>query len=585
MTAPRMCEICGRKPEAYIKRRWCYDCKPGAKGRPLPCKKCGTSGDYWTQRLCRRCHRYGPYIDSCPDCLAWGTTRIRNWVCAACTGWRHDHPQRGTCICCRRELNLNEHQACRLCWSQTIAQAQAGEPRDVLAANRFGQQLWLANMASPKNGYRPHPRRDFRRRRHQINDAPVRDDREAYSRSVSAVADPGQLSLFARDRVVDAVQRLGFDDPPNLRFAILLDDHVQDRAECYGWSERQTRNVRITLRAVQARYRLRSAPIQASEVLSMVEQGLDVRLALVVLEDHGLLDDDRVATVPAWFARKTADLPAPMRQEMQTWFDILHDGSTTPPRSRPRTIGTIKIRAQWAVPTLHRWAEEGHESLREITRDDVLAVLPPRGTPRAKLGSALRSIFTTLKRHGLLFTNPTARIQTGQLERTVPMPLDPALIRAAFDSEDPATAAITALIGVHGLRPVEACTLLLTDVRDHRIHLADRVIYLADAAKIRLDTYLAERYRRWPASINPHFLVHSRSAATLEEVRVPWLTDKLGMRASDLRRDRILAEVEAGGDQRRLCDFFGFTMDTAQYYAATLNHPDLDTFTTVPSGS
>ena len=68
-------------------------------------------------------------------------------------------------------------------------------------------------------------------------------------------------------------------------------------------------------------------------------------------------------------------------------------------------------------------------------------------------------------------------------------------------------------------------------------------------------------------------------------MRVPWLSDKLAMSAHALRRDRILAEVHAGGDERRICDFFGVCITTAEHYTATMNHPDLDDFTTEPTGS
>ena len=50
------------------------------------------------------------------------------------------------------------------------------------------------------------------------------------------------------------------------------------------------------------------------------------------------------------------------------------------------------------MPTLRAWAASGHRSLREITRADILAVLPFEATARFKLGAALRSIFSTLKR-------------------------------------------------------------------------------------------------------------------------------------------------------------------------------------------
>jgi len=47
-------------------------------------------------------------------------------------------------------------------------------------------------------------------------------------------------------------------------------------------------------------------------------------------------------------------------------------------RSEPRSPGTIKTNLNWALPTLRAWAEDGHQSLREITRDDVLVAMPAR---------------------------------------------------------------------------------------------------------------------------------------------------------------------------------------------------------------
>ena len=585
-----MCQGCGLKPQAYHGRRFCYDCKPGTNGRPLPCRRCGATDDYWSERLCRRCHQFAPQLpDSCRDCMAWGATRTLKWLCAACTGWRHRNPNTAECISCHRELSLNEHKACRLCWLQTFYfQAQAGLLRDVLAANRWGQQLWFANMVGYRNGYIPHRQRSYQRTRDQIHRGtrPTADPDDAVApASPRRPRDPNQLDLFAYDRVEATARQFGFGEPPSIRFAGFVDQIILDQAERHGWSEQQARITRITLRVLQARHRLTAGPFKASDLTELTSLGLNIRLALEVLTDNDLLLDDRVPQLHSWFARQIEPLPSPMVDELRTWFDVLHHGSTTPPRSWPRHDGTIKTRTLWVMPTLRAWAEDGHRSLREISRDDILAVLPADGTPRVKLGSALRSIFTTLKRHRVLFANPMARMRVGNLERRIPMPIDTARIRDAFDSPDQATAAITTLIGIHGLRPSEACALMLVDVRDHRIMLPGRTILLAPATKARLDAYLAYRRQRWPGSINPHFLIHSRSATTLEHVKVPWLTQKLGMSANALRRDRILAEVHAGGDPRQICDFFGVTIDTAEHYARTINHPDLDDFTADPASS
>jgi predicted nuclease with RNAse H fold len=64
----------------------------------------------------------------------------------------------------------------------------------------------------------------------------------------------------------------------------------------------------------------------------------------------------------------------------------------------------------------------------------------------------LRSIFRTLKAHKVVFTNPTARVDIGAVERRQPMPLDIEVIRSAIEADDPARAALAALLAFHGLR-------------------------------------------------------------------------------------------------------------------------------------
>ena len=566
MTAARWCEQCGRKPQAYAGRRYCYDCKPGHKGRPLPCRRCGSTDDYWSSGLCRRCHTFAPQLaDACRDCLAWGVYRLHGWVCGGCIGWRSLHPQRGICISCGRKQPLNKRRACRLCWQQTVAQAERGEPRDVLTANRHGQQLMFANMSSSKPGSRPHSRHDYRRTDHSTV--------TQWGRTPSAL--PGQLDLFAFRPIEDAALRYGFGDPPSSHFAVLLDRLTLDHANQHGWTRQQTASTRIALRVLQARQQVGAAPVKATHVISLTDLGLRPRNVLAVLQANGLLEEDRPASIETWFTQRTRGLPEPMTRELRTWFTILREGSGKPPRSRPRNSVTIKTRTLWTLPTLRTWAAEGHQSLREISRDDVLVVLPPDGTARATLGAALRSIFSTLKRHNVLFTNPMARLIIGNMERRIPMPLNRSALRDAFHSPDPTRAALTALIGFHGLRPREARYLRLTDLRDGRIWLPDRTILMAPAAQERLDTYLRHRGGTWPGTANPYLFINNLSATTTAPVWSNWPTHRLGISAQAMRQDRIVDEIQADGDLRRICDFFGVTMNTAEYYTITLNHREL----------
>ena len=167
------------------------------------------------------------------------------------------------------------------------------------------------------------------------------------------------------------------------------------------------------------------------------------------------------------------------------------------------------------------------------------------------------------------------------------MPLEPAVISSALHSPDPARAALTALIAFHGLRSGQLRGLQLTDVRDRRLHLRDRVVLLADAVTDRLDAYLHYRQQRWPNTTNPHLFINFRSAIRTSPVgnRWLWLTLDLPGGSQALREDRILNEAQAtGGDVRRLCDLFGISVAAATRYTNTVDHPDLNANTSNPHG-
>jgi len=565
---PQPCQGCGIKPQAYHGRRFCYDCKPGSKGRPRPCRRCGSTEDYWTERLCRRCHQYAPQRpEPCLDCLAWGARRTEKWLCQACLGWRQWYPGTGTCISCQRQLTVNPHGACRLCWRQTkhIQERLRGRrrgPLDILDANRYGQQLFFANMGSSKNGYRPRT----------PPPAPPIDDTPRIRPSRART----QLDLFVHDRITKAWYRHGVAHPRDPRLAQRLDDAAIDHAARHGWTTLKTHHVRVGVRILVANRTHDNLPINVSDAEALVAPDLPLRPVLAVLDEAGVLHEDRPATIETYFERRVRSLPDPMANEMRVWFDVLHRGSATAPRSRPRNPITIKNRLLWSLPTLMLWAAAERESLREISRDDVLAVLPAGGTPRAKLGDGLRSIFTTLKRRKVIFTNPMARIKVGNHERRTPLPGDPDLLRRALNADDTTGRLLAALLIFHGLRPLEVRTLHLTDIHDGQLHLADRTIPLAQPVRAALADYLDERHRRWPASINPHLFIHNLNAGGTHAASTGWVTARVGTSAHKLRQARIVDEVLAtDGDLRRICDFFGVTMNTAEHYASLLNHPDL----------
>lgn len=170
----------------------------------------------------------------------------------------------------------------------------------------------------------------------------------------------------------------------------------------------------------------------------------------------------------------------------------------------------------------------------------MLAALPPSGTPRATIGQALASLFKTLKGHKVIFINPTARITIGPAPANLPLPVDLDRLRQALHSTDPARSVLAALIAFHGLPPRQLRALQLTDLRDGRLHLPDRVITLAEPVTQRLATYLEYRNQRWPNTANPHLFIHIHTAGHLRPVLADWITHTLGMSAPAILEDRIL---------------------------------------------
>ncbi|WP_125592197.1 hypothetical protein [Amycolatopsis balhimycina] len=564
-TTPRPCTRCGQRPVKHHQAEYCYPCQPATQVTPPPCSKCGSPTDYYTAGLCIRCYRFSPLtVDSCPDCHAWGTRRGNNWLCEGCRAWRRNHPHLGTCGMCRQSRHINDDGICRLCrkqplWLPDTARAELAEH-----VRRWGHQLYFADMFSGL-GVRVARAAAAQRRRLLITHPipprhPVRHQ---------------QLAGFNLPRDLRAGREHGFPPPADPELVTYLDTCVTEHAARHGWDGKVTTRTRMGLHILLGLQDTSGAAINATDVIALSCLRVPVRPILDVLTAVGYLHDDRVPTIERWFAHKTAELPETIVTDLQLWFDVMRHGHTSPPRSKPRAPRTVQSKLRWALPALHAWAEAGHEHLREITRDQVLAVLPASGTPRHTMLQGLRSLFRLLKVHKRVFVNPTARIPVGRLTGRIPLPAPVDRIREALADDDPTRAAIAALVAFHALASGQLRDLQVTDVYDGRLHLGDRSIPLAYPVRDRLRIYLDYRAARWPATGNPHLFIHYRSANHIGPVQIEWLAHRLGLPTQSLREDRILHEVHAtGGDIRRLCDLFGLSVAGAERYVAVFEPSD-----------
>lgn len=550
---------------ATPRHAFCYACLPSGPVTAPPCRKCGSVTGYYSSGLCARCHRFAPpFPDSCQDCLAWGVTRRNGWLCRGCRGWRARFTTQAACPGCARVLVLGSEGVCRLCWRQAALRRSQQHGITVLEANRHGQQLFFADMFRQKRTPPPQPAMPGKARR-------------AYPVARR------QLVLLDLPRDLTAGHRRGWPAPPDPALAALLDQAARDHARGHGWSKTRTNAARQAIRVLLAIQDTPGAPIPASLVAGLGRISLAAQPVLDILAAAGMLHDDREPPIIAWYGNQVTGLPEPMATEVRTWFDALHVGSTTPPRSHPRSPVTVRLRVRTAAPILQGWAAAGHTSLREITRDDVKAALPPHGTPRALAGQTLRSLFRLLKARKLVFADPAAHIRTGRPETREPLPLDLTALHQALDPRNPARAALAALVAFHALRNEQLRGLHLTNVRDSRLRLPDRAILLAGPVRQRLTAWLDHRARRWPRTANPHLFINAYTAVRTTRVSYLWISQTLGISPQAVREDRILHEaIATGGDIRRLYDLFGLSVPAAERYTQILTAVSLSTPPDVP---
>jgi integrase len=573
----RMCQVCGTRPPTMREIPYCFGCWPGGPVTPPPCRKCGSAEDYYTSGLCARCHPHAPGIrsrtwktggkvtvDSCPDCLGWGVTRTYRWLCSACKTWR-ERFHTGQCGGCSRTVPVDANGSCRLCRKQhsMITKGEGLRLRQISLADatRHGQQLFFAipGMWHQEGaGKQPHVRKTVPPDMSLLRPVPHR-----------------QLVLLDWPRDLRAGLRNGFPPPPDPALEAAFHQFVREHAAQYGWAKGKAETIQRAIRIMLGIQDTPGAPVQRIDVALMSRIKHSAAVVADVLVEAGMLEEDRVPAAVRWFSAAITGLPEPMRHELGVWFDVMRHGSDIPPRSLPRTDTTTTSQLRYALPALKQWAEQ-LQSLREVGRDDVLAVLPASGMPRTVTVQALRSIFRILKGRKLVFVNPTTRISAPSPARQVPAAIDLDALRAELDADDPTRVVLAALLAFHAVRIYQLAALRLTDIRDGRLHIGDQVIPLAGPVRQRLARYLDYRQQAWPTSVNPYMFLHVRNAGTARHVTPYWIRKQLSMSPQSIRLDRIFDEAQAtGGDLRALCDLFGISIGSAYRYSANAASTDV----------
>ncbi|WP_435601169.1 hypothetical protein [Streptomyces sp. C10-9-1] len=302
--------------------------------------------------------------------------------------------------------------ACRLCTKQAQLLRRPHYALDLEEGKRHEQQLFFA---------------DTERRVRLMTPGPVRRRAEP-----PVMPLPQQLPVKRRQLVLFPPHRRdlrrgqqhGFPEADAPEVAAALRAAADDYARHHGPEYCTARGLDRGLRILLALQHTPGTPLRASDVVLLRDLHLPVSPLPQLLPQIDMLDDDRIPSVVPWFRELLADFPELMAAELNSWFELILAGSTTAPRVRARSPRWIRRMARSALPALRTWADQGKDSLRSITWDDVLDVQPDGGTPRVAMLQGLRHILRPLKRRRVIFTDPTTRIFCGMPTATIPLPLE-----------------------------------------------------------------------------------------------------------------------------------------------------------------
>ncbi|GGN34055.1 site-specific integrase [Streptomyces fuscichromogenes] len=503
-------------------------------------------------------------LGSCRECLAW--TNERDQRCAPCLDWGAGR-QAAPCHRCGRLLPLRDDH-CRRC---VLTVAETDYDLDGIRLDG-GDQLWFGGPLAPRSKRGGlYGRRRLQRKCREA----IRASRAA--RPVSEhLVQPGQLELFHLPR---DWTRLDQRHLPALTPAarILLNEfvaHIKSRGWDAGRMSGSIRTLRVLLAHLGA-----DAPLPEEDV-RLIARRTHFHGARVInyLLLTGRLAPDRRSDAALARARHFADAaPVPFRGPLNRWIDVLCGTASRP--SRPLAPSTVYSYLRLAAPALQTWYEDGVTDLRAVTRAHIEQTLEPvQGEAVKSLATALRSLFRALKRERLIFRDPARAVSLTAVV-VLPRPLADDMLRGALDRLPRVRDRLSfVLAAVHALSTHDQRHLLLDDLDHSRATLLVRrtgkpvhIVYLDELTYRLARQWLAERYRRWPATTNPYLLVTTRTATDDTQPPVSIQAINKPLRAHDhqtgrLRVDRILNEAQHTDDPLHIIRLFGLSPRTAMKY-------------------
>jgi hypothetical protein len=267
------------------------------------------------------------------DCLAWGVTGARR--CSSCTVLRHCYPgSEGECAGCGRVLALKRGH-CRLCWQQAAYESKTagGLPRGAVTVLEAGQRL-------------RHHQLFFDRIKLRRTAPPVRQ--HGRQRGMPAKPPPAlagrppvrwvQLRLLEARRDFTRFDESASTDLTNpwLTWAIYL---AFRRGEARGWRRGIRFAVRRGLTIVLSGHSAGDVVRRSELFPAMRALEIPTERVAEVLQEMGVLADDRPPSFENWLEHKLDGLAPGIRDAAEAWLRTMHDGG---PRSRARDIASVQ---------------------------------------------------------------------------------------------------------------------------------------------------------------------------------------------------------------------------------------------------
>jgi len=347
-----------------------------------------------------------PQPRSCGHCQAWGLGSY----CSGCRGWRDraEEFESGDCTRCKREDVLLNGGMCRGCCLDVSLNGL--ETRD---------QSWRQLMLGSPFNFNTTVRHVYIRQ--DIGYHPPWKRRPEPPRAVSEHRlAPGQETLFPLSRDWSKIASLPLAALPRLTASddAFIDGFLEETHR-QQWGEHPrvagVRALRVLASWLGTDAQIPEEDIQSLAAVVHVKPG--PRLAQFLASCGKLIPAPRQDPCLAWVEAFISQHTRQVADELRIWVKVLRGGGRW---EHPATAWpTIRRYMTYLRPVLAGWQASGVSTLREISRDEMRAVLRARqGRAAEAVHVAARSLFRALKQERAIFTDPTRGLTVAAVAKT-----------------------------------------------------------------------------------------------------------------------------------------------------------------------